>query len=67
MLYVKGKAVQMYKPAETEIEDAQAVVFQIKARDDISDEEKAKAISDLKQDFLSTLSGMGITQYVPVF
>ena len=67
MLYVKGKAVKMYPPAETEIEDAQAVVFQIKARDDISDEEKAKAISDLKQDLLSTLSGMGITQYVPVF
>ena len=67
MLYVKGKAVHMYKPAEKEIEDAQAVVFQIKARDDISDEEKAKAISDLKQDLLSTLSGMGITQYVPVF
>jgi len=67
MLYVKGKAVQMYKPAEREIEDAQAVVFQIKARDDISDEEKAKAISDLKQDLLSTLAGMGITQYVPTF
>tara|TARA_R100001594_G_scaffold67127_1_gene101479 strand:- start:975 stop:2441 length:1467 start_codon:yes stop_codon:yes gene_type:complete len=67
MFYVKGKAVKMYPPAETEIEDAQAVVFQIKARDDISDEEKAKAISDLKQDLLSTLSGMGITQYVPVF
>ena len=67
MLYVKGKAVQMYKPAEKEIEDAQSVVFQIKARTDISDEDKEKAISDLKQDLLSTLAGMGITQYVPTF
>jgi len=67
MLYSKGKAVQMYKPAEKEIEDAQSVVFQIKARTDISDEDKEKRISDLKQDLLSTLAGMGITQYVPTF
>ena len=41
MLYTDGKAVKMFAPFEREIEDAQAVVFQIKAADsfrtDISD------------------------------
>ena len=67
MLYVKGKAVKMYAPAEREIEEAQAVAFQIRARDDISDEEKASKLAELKKLLLSELSGMGITQYTPTF
>ena len=67
MLYVKGKAVKMYAPAEREIEEAQAVAFQIRARDDISDKEKASKLAELKKLLLSELSGMGITQYTPTF
>jgi len=67
MLYSRGKAVKMYAPAEKEIEEAQAVAFQIRARDDISDEEKASKLAELKKLLLSELSGMGITQYTPTF
>tara|TARA_A100001515_G_scaffold134300_1_gene124192 strand:+ start:180 stop:1625 length:1446 start_codon:yes stop_codon:yes gene_type:complete len=65
--YTDGKAQMMYKPAEREIEEAQAVAFQIRARDDISDEEKASKLAELRKLLLSELSGMGITQYTPTF
>jgi hypothetical protein len=65
--YTDGKAQMMYKPAEREIEEAQAVAFQIRARDDISDEEKASKLAELRKLLLSELSGMGITQYNPTF
>jgi len=66
MLYSKGKAVQMYAPLEKEIEEAQAIAFQIKASD-LSDEIKQERLASLRQDFLQTISGMGITQYTPEF
>ena len=43
------------------------MAFQIRARDDISDEEKASKLAELKKLLLSELSGMGITQYTPTF
>ena len=66
MLYSKGKAVQMYAPLEREIEEASAVAFQIKASD-LSDEVKQEKLTQLRQDFLQAISGMGITQYKPEF
>ena len=66
MLYSKVKAVQMYAPLEKEIEEAQAIAFQIKASD-LSDEIKQERLASLRQDFLQTISGMGITQYTPEF
>ena len=67
MLYSRGKAVKMYAPAEREIEEAQGIAFQIKVRDDLSDEEKATRLDGLRKLLISELSGMGITQYVPTF
>ena len=66
MLYSKGKAVKMYAPLEREIEEAQAIAFQIKSSD-LSDEEKQERLNGLRSDFLQTISGMGITQYKPAF
>ena len=66
MLYSKGKAVQMYAPLEKEIEEAQAIAFQIKASN-LSDEIKQERLASLRQDFLQAISGMGITQYTPEF
>jgi hypothetical protein len=77
MLYSKGKAVQMYAPLEREIEEAAAIAFQIKAADSFRNEngeliadteaERARRLAGLRQDFLQTISGMGITQYKPEF
>ena len=66
MLYSKGKAVKMYAPLEREIEEAQAIAFQIKASD-LPDEDKQQRLSDLRKDFLQAISGIGITQYTPKF
>ena len=66
MLYSKGKAVKMFAPLEREIEEASAVAFQIKASD-LSDEVKQEKLADLRQDFLQTIAGFGITQYTPQF
>lgn len=66
MLYSKGKAVKMYAPLEREIEEAQAIAFQIKSSD-LSDEEKQERLNGLRSDFLQTISGMGVTQYKPAF
>jgi hypothetical protein len=77
MLYSRGKAVKMFAPLERELEEAQAIAFQVKVansfRDDngnlISDTEgeRAKRLADLRQDFLQTIAGFGITQYTPEF
>ena len=66
MLYVKGKATKMYPPLEKEIEEAQAIAFQIKASN-LSDEEKQNKLTGLRQDFLKNIAGMGITEYIPTF
>jgi hypothetical protein len=73
MLYSKGKAIQMFAPLEREIEEAQAIAFQVKAADSFRDDngnlisdtegERAKRLADLRQDFLQTIAGFGITEY----
>ena len=66
MLYSKGKAVQTYAPLEKEIEEASAIAFQIKASD-LSEEDKAQRLAQLRQDFLKEIAGLGVTQYIPEF
>ena len=66
MLYSKGKATQMFAPLEREIEEASAIAFQIKASD-LSEEDKAQRLTELRRDFLQTIAGFGITQYTPEF
>jgi hypothetical protein len=66
MLYSKGKAVQMFAPLEREIEEASAVAFQLKASD-LPDNVKEEKLAELRQDFLQTIAGFGITQYTPQF
>jgi len=66
MLYSKGKATQMFAPLEREIEEAAAIAFQIKASD-LPEEDKAQRLSDIRRDFLQTIAGFGITQYIPEF
>ena len=56
----------MYAPLEKEIEEAQAIAFQIKASD-LSDEDKAQRLAQLRQDFLKEIAGFGVTQYIPEF
>jgi hypothetical protein len=64
--YVDGKAQMMYKPAEKEIEEAQAIVFQIRSSD-APDDVKARKIEQARDILLNALSGMGITEYTPTF
>ena len=66
MLYSKGKATQMFAPLEREIEEASAIAFQIKASD-LSEEDKAQRLAQLRQDFLKEIAGLGVTQYIPEF
>ena len=66
MLYSKGKAVKMFAPLEREIEEASAVAFQLKASD-LPDDVKEEKLAELRQDFLQTIAGFGITQYTPQF
>ena len=60
--YTGGKAKMMYKPLEREIEEASAIAFQIKASD-LPEEVKQERLEDLRQDFLQTIAGFGITEY----
>tara|TARA_R100001509_G_scaffold102831_2_gene60447 strand:+ start:1010 stop:2470 length:1461 start_codon:yes stop_codon:yes gene_type:complete len=62
MLYSRGKAVKMFAPLEREIEEASAIAFQIKASD-LPEEVKQERLEDLRQDFLQTIAGFGITEY----
>jgi len=66
MLYSKGKAIKMFPALEKEIEEASAVAFQLKASD-LPDDVKEEKLAELKQDFLQTIAGFGITQYTPQF
>ena len=64
--YTDGKAQMMYKPAEKEIEEAQAIVFQIRSSN-APDDVKARKIEQARDILLNALSGMGITEYTPTF
>ena len=56
----------MFAPLEREIEEASAVAFQLKASD-LPDDVKEEKLAELRQDFLQTIAGFGITQYTPQF